>query len=414
METGKTSILTSAFSGLEQTTLDELRHFTVARTYPPQTFLCRQGEIEHTFYVIVNGRIAVVRQLEDGQEELLDMLGPRQYFGEMGLLDHQPRMASCMTLTETTVLELTEEVFDRLVEQSPVIAYAITRRMLHNMRQMDAQSIEKLQAKNRELQQAYDDLRSAQAELVRKERLEHELEIAGQVQRSLLPAEMPAYPDFRFGAYLGPARMVGGDFYDVLPLDDEHVGILLGDVADKSFHAALFMAVCRTLFQVECRRSLSPAQVAQAVHQGIMAVSPAGEVFVTVFYGVLHRPSGRLRYVNAGHEHPLLVRSGQAVEALPSRGRFLGMIDPLILPEFELDLRAGDRLVIFSDGVPDAINEADALYGHSRLADLLSRHDHLDPAELAGTIASDVVDWSGSAEQHDDVTIVVVSAVESG
>ncbi|MCB0058729.1 MAG: SpoIIE family protein phosphatase, partial [Caldilineaceae bacterium] len=118
---------------------------------------------------------------------------------------------------------------------------------------------------------------------------------------------------------------VGGDFYDVAPLDDAHVGIVLADVADKGFHAALFMAVSRTLFLQEGKHSLSPSAVALAVHRGMMEVSATDDMFVTAFYGVLHRPSGRLTYVRAAQERPLLFRPGVGVQALPADGRFLAV-----------------------------------------------------------------------------------------
>src|SRR5690606_2643197 len=110
------------------------------------------------------------------------------------------------------------------------------------------------------------ELQAAQLELVEKERLEREMELAAEMQRNLLPAVLPQYPDFVFHAYLAPARHVGGDLFDVRPIDDEHVGLLLADVADKGVQAALLMAVTRTLFFQEASRSYSPREVAYAVH----------------------------------------------------------------------------------------------------------------------------------------------------
>jgi CRP-like cAMP-binding protein len=326
---GNTTIFRTIFKGVEDKALDILRTVAQTRSYPPKTVLCQQGELEHIFYVIVDGRVAVTQVLEDGQERLLGIRGPNEYFGELGLLDNRPRMATVTSLTPVTVLEVTEEVFDTLIEVSPAIGYALMRHLMELFRNTDKMAIEDLTAKNRELQKAYSELQAAQAQLVEKERLDRELEIAASVQRSLLPAVLPEYPDYRFAAYLEPARQVGGDFYDVIELDEDRVGVLMADVADKSVQAALFMAVTRTLFKVESHHSLSPAEVALAVHQGMLDVSSDDEIFVTAFYGVLHRPSGRLEYVIAGQERPLLIRPGQAIEALAGRGRFLGMMESL-------------------------------------------------------------------------------------
>lgn len=402
-----TLVFKKVFQGLEESTLEVLREMATARTYPPGTVLCRQGEIEETFYIVVNGRVSVARMDTDGEEHLLAMCGPNDYFGELALLDNRPRMATCTTIVETTVLEITAEVFARLVEESPAVAYAITNQVLATMRDLDRRALETLTTKNEALQEAYDELRAAQAELVEKERLERELEIAADVQRTLLPAQLPQYPDYGFAAYLKPARHVGGDYYDVIELDDEHMALVMADVVDKSVHAALFMAVTRTLFRTASRTSLAPAEVALAVHAGMMDTSTA-EMFVTAFYGVLHRPSGRLRYVVAGQERPLLARPGQFVRPLEGRGRFLGMIDPLHLTEYTLELEDGDRLLLFSDGLPDAPNQAEERYGYRRLEAALSTCGAWALAELVNYIAEDVQAWCQDVPAFDDITLLAV------
>lgn len=408
MSTGTTSIFKSIFHGLGDQALDTFRELAELHTYPPQTILCRQGEVEHTFYVLVEGRVAISQKLEDGQERLLSIRGPREYFGELGLLDDTPRMASCIAITTVTVLEITEEVFQTVLENSPAVAYTMTRHVVEMLRSNDKLAIADLTSKNQELREAYRDLQAAQAEVVEKERLERELEIAASVQRSLLPSILPEYPDLEFAAFLKPARQVGGDFYDVLELDDEHVGVLLADVADKSVQAALFMAVARTLFMVEGRRSLSPGEVALAVHRGVMDVSPAADIFVTAFYGVLHRPSGKLTYVIAGHEKPLLIRPNDGVHKLAGKGRFLGMLDPLELIEETFHLLPGDRLLVFSDGVPDSTNDREQQYGYDRVHNFLMRNEDLSVVDLVERLARDVTHWSGNSPAFDDLTLLAL------
>lgn len=406
-----TVVFRKVFRGLEESTLDVLRAMATPRTYPPGTVLCRQGEIEETFYIVVDGRVSVTRTETDGEEHLLAMCGPNDSFGELALLDDRPRMATCMTIVETTVLEITAAVFARLVEESPAVAYTITNQVLAAMRDLDRRALETLTAKNEALQRAYDELRAAQAELVEKERLERELEIAADVQRTLLPATLPTYADYGFAAYLEPARYVGGDYYDVIELDDEHVALVMADVVDKSVHAALFMAVTRTLFRTASRSSLSPAEVALAVHAGMMDTSTAA-MFVTAFYGVLHRSSGRLRYVVAGQERPLLARPGQPVRKLEGRGRFLGMIDPLRLAEYTLKIEKGDRLLLFSDGLPDALNRAGEHYGYERLEAALGACGTRQLADLVNYLAEDVQAWCQGVPAFDDITLLAVERKE--
>ncbi len=401
---------------LDDLMLATVREIAASRTYPAGVLLTHQGASEQTFYVIESGCAVVSRRLEDGTEQVLNTLGARQSFGEMALLDDNPRLASVKTLADTTVLELTADSFRELLQRDPDLALHITRRVLANLRKLDQLAIEDLRAKNALLHEAYVNLQAAQAELVEKERLERELELAAEMQRRLLPADMPAYADFRFAAYLAPARHVGGDLFDVQPLDDEHVGLLLADVADKGMHAALLMAVTRTLFFQEAQRSLSPAAVTQAVHAGLMGIGrsadgPALDAFVTAFYGVLHRPSGRLTYVRAAQERPLLRRAGQTLSPLPGDGRFLGMIEDLTLQEHSVEVQPGDLLLLYSDGVTDAQDAAGQSYGAARLRAAFDKGDALDARAALAVLVADINRWQGGAPAFDDVTMLMMEAV---
>ncbi len=414
-DTSATFIIKRTFSDrLDQGALEAMRQVAQRRIYPAQATIFRQGEQGHAFYIIVSGKVAVVQQLENGEERWLSTIGPGDYFGEMGLIDDSPRMATCLTLAETTVLEIDEAVFDRLTTENPVVAYVMMRQILQRARQQDQLAIADMRQKNEELRQAYTDLQRAQAKLVEKERLEQELELAAQVQRNLLPGNLPQFPGYQFAAYLQPARHVGGDFYDVVPLDEEHVGILIADVADKGFHAALFMAVTRTLFLQASHHEYSPAAVAQTVHVGMQNVAQTATAFVTAFYGVLHRPSGLLRYVRAGHERPLLLRPGQPITPLPGDGRFLGMFDPLELEEYTCQLYPGDRLVLFSDGVTDAVNPQGQHYDQERLKAALHSQHQLSAPELIRFILAEVTQWRQNAANFDDLTLLIMAAGQPG
>ena len=411
-ETQNTLMLKSIFGGADKESLSAMRSVARKITYPANTILTRQGEVEHTLYIVLKGRVAVSQKLENGQERLLGFVDPGKSFGEMSLIDDTPRMATCTTVVETTVLEVDEDVFDKVVMSNPSVAYSMLRRILESSRRIDKTAFAELNKKNVTLQKAYDDLKAAQDKIVEKERLERELELAATVQRSLLPVDLPDFPEYHFAAYLEPARLVGGDFYDIDVLDDEHVGIVLADVADKGFHAALFMAVTRTLFLQEGKHSLSPREVALAVHQGMLDVSATDDIFVTAFYGVLHRPTGNLTYVRAAQERPLLYRPGEGVRELPANGRFLGMFDELELVEDSVILQPGDRLLVFSDGVPDMIDLNDKRYGYTRLHEVILANGRLSANELCAAIVADLDTFSYDADPFDDVTIVVVEVCE--
>ncbi len=365
--------------------------------------------LEHVFYIVEAGQVAITHKLGPTQQRLIAVRNPGEYFGEMALIENKPRSASATTLTEASVLEITEEVFNDFLAKSPGMALSMIRHITANLRTADQAAIKDLAQKNAELAKAYDELKEAQDDIVAKERMERELEIAGDVQRNLLPSAFPTTPGYSYAAENSPARHVGGDFYDVLKVDNEHVGLLLADVSDKGVHAALIMAVTRTLFVAHARRSTSPAEVALAVHNGLLEVAENDDMFVTVFYGVLNLASGRLSYVRAGQDKPLLFRAGGGPpERLEAEGRFLGMLPGLTLEEREVTVNPGDLLVAYSDGVPDAIDLAGDSYGLERLTALLDAHRGDSPNAVCKAILNDVFAFRGLAPAFDDITVLVM------
>jgi serine phosphatase RsbU (regulator of sigma subunit) len=417
MKAESTLMLRRAFGDvMDEESLLTLRNAAQEQSFEAGDIILRQGEVGDAFFVITSGRASVSQLLDDGQELLLGILQPGQYVGELSLLDQAPRMATCRALTPLMALQFNQEIFSQMMETSPAVASSLLLHVLGNMRRQDQLIIEELSQKNDELARAYLDLQTAQEELVEKERLEHEMELGAAAQRSLLPGVLPYIPPYHFAAYQRPARQVGGDFYDVIPLEDDHVGLLLADVADKGLHAALIMAVSRTLFRTEARRSLSPAEVATAVHEGLLDLDRTQETFLTAFYGVLHQPSGRMTYIRAAHEKPLIFRPGESIITLEGGDRFLGMLPGIKLGEHETTLRLGDRLLLFSDGVPDATNRLNQAYGYERLLNTCAQNLELTAEALVDTLVEDINKWIGNADQFDDVTLLAVAVddVEQG
>jgi serine phosphatase RsbU (regulator of sigma subunit) len=258
------------------------------------------------------------------------------------------------------------------------------------------------------LQSKIAQLEAAQAELVQKERLERELELARQVQQSVLPRIFPLVPGYTFAARNEPARQVGGDFYDVILLGAESFGIVIGDVSDKGMPAALYMALTRSLILAEARRELSPRVVLYNVHRLLQELGQPG-LFVTVFYGVVDGPARQLAYARAGHDRPLLLREDQVLP-LSGEGTFLGFpdLDDLHLMEERLELRPGDRLVLYTDGLTDILAPDGRAFGRERLMALLQAHGSLPATELCAATFTDLDAFQGTAEQYDDMTMLVV------
>jgi phosphoserine phosphatase RsbU/P len=192
-------------------------------------------------------------------------------------------------------------------------------------------------------------------------------------------------------------------------LDAQHVGVLIADVSDKSIHAAIFMAIARALFHTEVRRTLSPREVVLAVHHLLLDVSSEDDMFVTVFYGVLHLDTRHLTYVRAGHDRPLIIHRDGVCDILEGAGRFIGMLDDLEVEECAIDLHRGDRLVMYSDGIVDARNPADERYGADRLTEIVKSCAGIEAEALAATIMNQMLTFQGDAPQFDDITLLVAA-----
>lgn len=252
-------------------------------------------------------------------------------------------------------------------------------------------------------------LEQAQAELVQKERMERELELARQLQQSLLPQIFPLVPGFSFAARNEPARQVGGDFYDVIDLGEGYFAILIADVSDKGMPAALYMALTRSLILAEARRDRSPRGVLANVNRLLLELGKP-DAFVSVFYGVVDTSTRQMTYTRAGHERPLLLRRGR-VHALGGEGTVLGILgtDELRLSEEQLDLSGGDRLVLYTDGLTDVTNPEGRFFGAERLKLLLRKGATLSPNELCTNTFNTLADYQGSSAQFDDITLLVAA-----
>jgi sigma-B regulation protein RsbU (phosphoserine phosphatase) len=241
--------------------------------------------------------------------------------------------------------------------------------------------------------------------------LRREVEIASEIQLSILPRRFPAFPDrddFDLHAAMIPARDVGGDFYDFFLLGPSQLGVVIADVSGKGIPAAIFMAVSRTLMKATALTASSPAACLQQVNRLLNAENSA-EMFVSVFYGILDTQSGRLVFSNGGHNPPLFVRAGGDAQFLDAKpGCVLGVLDDAVYQDATSALMPGDTLVLYTDGVTEAMNGVDELYGEERLQRLL-RNPADSPRNLIDRVIADVKQHSGEATQSDDITLLAVT-----
>jgi sigma-B regulation protein RsbU (phosphoserine phosphatase) len=404
-----TFVLKKLFKRLSPADIDMLRQVATQHDYPAGTVLCHQGEVERIFYVLRHGTVKVTQRLSATEEIPIALRNAGEFFGEMALIDDSPRSASVTAVTAVDVLEIDETTFKQVLQTSPQLALLLLNNALTSLRNSLQRELTDLRDKNAELRQAYAELQAAQAELVRAERLQRDLELAADVQRGLLPKEFPHMAGLSFAARAQPAREIGGDFYDAFQLDEQHAGLLIADVSDKSIHAAIFMAIARALFHTEVRRTLSPREVITAVHHFLLDVSSEDNQFVTAFYGVLHLDTRQLKYVRAGHDRPVLLHRDGSLDMLPGAGRFIGMLDDVDVEERTIDLHGGDRLIMISDGVVDARNAADERYGSDRLVEAVKACPGADAETICAAIMDSVLAFQGDAPQFDDITLLVAA-----
>lgn len=251
-------------------------------------------------------------------------------------------------------------------------------------------------------------LEAAQAVLLQKERLDHELELARQVQQSLLPRKFPEIHGVEFAARNRPAHQVGGDFYDVVRLDENRFGLVIADVSDKGMPAALYMALARSLILAEAHREGSPRRVLFNVNRLLMELGEPG-MFVTVFYGVVDHATRKLVYARAGHDLPVVLRGDQMMR-LAGDGMALGAFgdEHFHLDEQNLTLQQDDRLVLFTDGLVDALSPQGEGFGHARLDELWRGLSNSDAAQLCDVTFEHLGAFQGGVEQTDDMTLLAV------
>lgn len=239
-----------------------------------------------------------------------------------------------------------------------------------------------------------------------RERLERELEMAREVQASLLPAQLPQIAGFEMAASWHSAREVAGDFYDVFPLAEGRLGLVIGDVSDKGAPAALYMAMVRSLIRATAKFADSPAETLLVVNESIQEHS-SSEMFVTVFYGVLKVADRSLVYASAGHDPPLLRRMSGELECLIRTGPILGIFEEILLVDKHIKLEPGDLLLAYTDGVPDALNAEGHEYGRSRLDEVVCQSGAGAKACLEH-VEADLKEFIGEERQTDDITLLVV------
>lgn len=331
-------------------------------------------------YVILEGDVSIT--LHDAQ---IDYLHEGDIFGEMALVEEQPRSARATAATDCRLLRVDRRQFADLVRVSPEFALNVMSIMSRRVRRF-------------------------MEEEVRRQRLEEEMRIGREIQLSLIPSQCPTVPGWEFAAAYEPAREVGGDFYDFVSMPDKpgELQIVIADVTGKGVPAALFMASCRTTMRAEATRGNGPAETLRSANC-VIALDTHYPLFVTALCARVRANSGVLTFANGGHERPLWLRAASGgCESLVTHNLLLGFTEHADFEEHTVEIGAGDFLVFFTDGITEARNEQGDFYGDERLQAVVEARPYPSASELLDAILESVSKFSDGTPPSDDITLVVI------
>jgi serine phosphatase RsbU (regulator of sigma subunit) len=383
----------------------------------------QQGRMSTFADVILDGEVDVLVETPAGRIHVATV-GRHQMVGELGAVAAAPRSATVVARTDLSVLRIERGSLTRLTIEHPAVGMAVIGELGRRLHTMNTSLAYLIYAANALGRDEYDPAMLAEltrqpgevanfaraftsmaAEIEAKKRRRDEMQAAAEIQNSILPA-----PPSREGPLAGidlhaemhPAREIGGDFYDYFLIDDQHLALTVADVSGKGIPAALFMAVSRTVLRGG-ERGGDMATHMESTNR-LLAAENAARMFVTAVHGVLDLETGVLRYCNAGHNPPYLLRAAGGCERLPRTGVPFGIDADRAYDVAETTLRPGDALYLYSDGITEAFNPADEPFGSARLEAALEETRGRGAAGIVGHVMARVTDFAAGAEQSDDIT----------
>ena len=242
-----------------------------------------------------------------------------------------------------------------------------------------------------------------------KERISAELDMARKIQESQLPRLFPPFPDrkeFSLYASMTPAKEVGGDFYDFFMVDNDHIALVIADVSGKGVPAALFMMVTRVLVKSGLQSGKDPQETLESVNNQLCE-SNEQDFFVTMWVALLEISTGKCSVVNAGHEHPAVCKAGEKYELIVYKHAMpIGTMEGLRFKQHEFQMNPGDIFFVYTDGVAEATNRNNELYGPERMLDALNLDTGADPKKVLLNVKKDIDSFVDGAEQFDDITML--------
>ncbi len=382
---------TELFSELPETELKAISQIANEVAYPAGSMLFEEGDEGDSLYLIVDGKVSIIKA---GTEVLF--FDEKGYcLGEIALIDNKPRSATVKTVKPTQFLRITRNDFYNALAREPRVGLGLLRVLNDKIR--------------RDLE--------IQMSAIRKEIAQEEsMRLAAEVQQSLLPNQEISHRYVNTAGYCQPANSVGGDYYDYMELSENRVAIFIGDVMGHGYHSAMVAAMTKSCLETQIRFDASVPEVMKAIAR-VTEEDSQTYIYMTACYLIID-PDNRLEYVNAGHPQMLLYRAesgnGNSEEKGPLEleSSFLPVgislfSEPQQYHSTEVAWHPGDLLVLYSDGITEAVNPNAEMYGLERLKALISKKRHLSPEEIKNEILSDLRVHQQGENTNDDITLVV-------
>jgi sigma-B regulation protein RsbU (phosphoserine phosphatase) len=248
--------------------------------------------------------------------------------------------------------------------------------------------------------------------LEEKRQLDHDMQIAQQIQNSLLPRQLPSYSSVDLAGFNHPAMDIGGDYYDFIHIDEKHIGLAIADVSGKGIGGALMMAVCRSVLRENAQNVYDPSSMLSSLNQTLSS-NLADDMFISILYMVLNLETHLLSYARAGHEAPIIIRNGdRQAEQIETAGIAIGLVDSEtfghVIETRTLSLRPGDMVVTYTDGVTEAMNSNHEEWGKEKLLHSIENMTDSPVKDLLESIRNDVISFTGANRQHDDMTMLAL------
>jgi serine phosphatase RsbU (regulator of sigma subunit) len=418
---------TSAFRQISEDDVSYLIEVGELRTYEAEATLMVQGEESHDAALILSGQVTVIADGARGAIPIATIAAPC-LVGELGALAHLRRSATVRARTPVSVLRIGRSALAEVARTTPSLLIDVIGRMGDRLRRFNdaiglyTHALEALErhafdpALLEELRNPLPDLadfghtfgRMAEQILLRRQRSD-EMASAAVIQRALLPKpeEFAADTGLDASASMNAARDVGGDWFELVPLDDGRVAVGVGDVCGKGVPAALFTGITKTLIRINLREKPDlPGAILKA--NAYLANNNAAELFATILYAAFNPPTGEIELVSCGHPPALIRRAGGAVEKLCGGGLPVGLFDTLKPRVLRAGMAPGDLLFLYTDGVTEAENETNVEFGEERLGDLLAGGEACSAAAWIARVEDAVRAHADGRPQFDDITSVAL------